>query len=640
MVMSPGCGSRQHRAGSLFRTRYSAIVLLPVLAMAGCTLSSPLRLRPLARAGHPPQLTSPALAIIHDDPQDNAPGFVAVSVSGSGFGRPQTGGRQRECGWPGSGAFLEVISGGSMLRIPSLDRRVVLWNDTQIAARLPASFRDARVRVCTPAGAAGPVAVTYYVYDHYAVPPSAGTNAAPLALTVDAQHRVWINEEFHLDLKFFDPSTQTFTRLDIPKPPDPGPFAMTVVRDGPTQISQNGEAIVSDDRGRIWFTEGGGEPYAGVYPDHSRVVMYDPAATDGAPFRVYNVPGDRNGVFGVAWDAVRQRVWFTQMARVQQETPPVDVQRASILSFDPERIPSDVHFDFQTLATCTGADSPERSGVCSNASSQPCLGASDCVLADQVCRSVAADERGCYLAYEVPGTPRTYIPAHVVVHPDGSVWYTAYWGGNCVGHLDPDTASVTIFPLPRPRGDAECDYVGCRCLTDAVQPACWQCCAFLLFGTGPWDIKVAAPGDVVFTEYVNGAVGRFRRSELGNPDCTTLAAGGGNPCIDELLVAPEGLQVHSLALDREQNVWFTQAGPMSDPAAATSVGYVKPDWSGFVVMPPLSLYPFWNSTGEYCPTDIGAFVSFNGAGIAIDQDSGDIWFADYCRKRLGRLRRL
>ena len=52
-------------------------------------------------------------------------------------------------------------------------------------------------------------------------------------------------------------------------------------------------------------------------------------------------------------------------------------------------------------------------------------------------------------------------------------------------------------------------------------------------------------------------------------------------------------------------------------------------------MPPLSLYPFFNTTGEYCSTEVGAFVSFTGAGITIDPDTGDIWFADYCRKRLG-----
>ena len=107
-----------------------------------------------------------------------------------------------------------------------------------------------------------------------------------------------------------------------------------------------------------------------------------------------------------------------------------------------------------------------------------------------------------------------------------------------------------------------------------------------------------------------------------------------------MVVAPPGLRVHSLALDHAQNVWFTQDGPISDTSARTSVGYVLADWSGYVLLPPLSLYPFFNSDGSYCQTDPQGFVSFTGAGISIDPDTQAIWFADYCRKRLGRLRRV
>jgi streptogramin lyase len=608
-----------------------------LLLSAGCTLQPALRPSASERAWGPPQATAPALAVIHDDPLDNPKGFIALSVTGAGFGRP-SGGPHLECGWPGSGTFLEVMHDGAVSRFSSRDRRVPVWNDTQVVVKLPSGVRNARVRVCTPKGATPFVPVVYYAYDHFAVPLTEGTNPAPLAVTVDAQHRVWVNQEFHLDLKYLEPATGTFTVLDIPKPPDPGPFAMTVVGDQATQISQNGEAIVSDPSGRIWFTQGGGEPYDGTYPDHSRVVSYDPNAAEDR-FHVYNVPGNRNGVMGVTWDAPRRRVWFTQVARSSPDSVGVDLWRARLTSFDPERIPSDGTFDFSTTAVCLAAPAADQPGVCSN-SQRPCLTASDCVLTEQICRPDTTDDRSCYRQYELPMTARTYMPGHVAVHPDGSIWYTAFWGGNHIGRLEPDTATFSLFPLPKPRGESQCHYEDCACLTPPVDPACLPCCQLLLFGTGPWDIKVAPTGDLLFTEYFNGAVGRFRIAELGNPACAALAEGGTNPCIDERMVAPEGMQVHSLAIDHEHNVWFTQSGPMSDPSATTSVGYVTAGWGSFVVMPPLSLYPFFNRTGEYCPTEVGAFVSFIGAGISIDPDTGDIWFADYCRKRLGRLRRL
>ena len=334
---------------------------------------------------------------------------------------------------------------------------------------------------------------------------------------------------------------------------------------GRTQISQNGEAIATDQDGRIWFTQGGGEPYDGAYPDHSRVVSYDPQAGAGDGFRVYNVPGDRNGVIGVAWDTGRRRVWFTQVARRSTDAPPVTLVRARLTSFDPERIPFDGHFDFSTTATCNTAPDRNGLGTCSNAPAQPCVSADDCVLADWICPPGSADDSRCYREYELPEAAHTYMPAHVIVHSDGSVWYTAYWSGNHIGRLDPESGTFSLFPLAAPRGQEQCDYLACACFTNAMPPDCSSCCTLWMFGAGSWDITVSSVGDVLFTEYVNGAVGRFRIAELDNPACAALDERGKNPCIDERVVTPDGLQVHSLALDRDQNVWFTQGGPMSDP---------------------------------------------------------------------------
>ena len=73
----------------------------------------------------------------------------------------------------------------------------------------------------------------------------------------------------------------------------------------------------------------------------------------------------------------------------------------------------------------------------------------------------------------------------------------------------------------------------------------------------------------------------------------------------------------------------------NSPGDPASVGYLDNDFQ-MRLFPPLSLYPM-SSDGTNCPLPAGHFVSFNGAGITVDPGSGAIWFADYCRRRLGRL---
>ncbi len=623
--------------GSLFPL---TLVMLSLWLSSGCRSVHNAVPRPAsewsATGAHHPEVQA-VTALIHDDPADNPDGFVALSINGTGFGRPASG-PGRECGAPHSGAFLEVTEDTQRSRVPSTDRQIVSWEHNHIVVKLRSHWRAARVRVCTASGASGPADIVYYTYAHFDLPPTADTNPGPLAVGVDAQHRVWINEEFHLELKYFDPATDRFTQLPIPTPPDSGPFALNLFGEQRTQISQSGEALVVDPSGRIWITQGGAEPYAGNLPDHSRVVSYDPREGAEEGFRIYNIPGDHNGVFGLAWDVRRQRVWFTEAAR---QSAGVVAQRARLVSFDPERIAPDNHFDFAPSSTCHAA-TPSQPGRCSNATWRACFTADDCVLAEQVCGPDVTDDSACYHEYELPESAGVYQPGHVVAAPDGSVWYTAYWGGNHIGRLDPESGRVVIFPLPAPVGADRCDYRRCTCDTAPIEASCFDCCLLKLFGTGPWDIKVAANGEFVFSEYVNDAIGRLDITRLSDPACRSLDASGRNPCIDQRRVRGRPLvyQVHSIAFDGRQNVWFTEGGPTSDPEAATSVGVVNADWTSAALLPPLSLYPFYNSTGTYCPTAVNAFVSFVGTGIAIDPFPGDIWFADYCRKRLGRLRAL
>jgi hypothetical protein len=56
---------------------------------------------------------------------------------------------------------------------------------------------------------------------------------------------------------------------------------------------------------------------------------------------------------------------------------------------------------------------------------------------------------------------------------------------------------------------------------------------------------------------------------------------------------------------------------------AASLGFVTPDWKNVVLLPSLRPFP------------ISAPANF--AGVAIDHVSGDIWFAEFQRKRIGLL---
>ncbi|HEU5219958.1 MAG TPA: hypothetical protein VFU23_14960, partial [Gemmatimonadales bacterium] len=248
----------------------------------------------------------------------------AARIEGRGFGAP--------------GPKAEVIASGTA--VPSEAPGVVAWSDTRIDLVLPPEVRSGEIAVRTPAGAvSAPLEV--YRLEEWDLPVSAGTNASPLALARDGRGRLWINEEFHLQLKTFDPgSAAAPAAVDLPHPADPGPFAVFFDElfgvpdvDQRTQTSVLGESILVDPGGRVWFSEGGGFLYEltadgkKVYPNHSRIIRYDPEA---GSFRVYNVPGDRNEAVGVAWDAARGRIWFAEGGRQGG---------GAITGFDPERTP-------------------------------------------------------------------------------------------------------------------------------------------------------------------------------------------------------------------------------------------------------------------------------------------------------------
>jgi len=64
---------------------------------------------------------------------------------------------------------------------------------------------------------------------------------------------------------------------------------------------------------------------------------------------------------------------------------------------------------------------------------------------------------------------------------------------------------------------------------------------------------------------------------------------------------------------------------------------VKSDWGGVVLFPSFTVYP--NTPNNFSCGNTG-YTGFSGGGIAHSPTTGDVFFADYCRRRLGRLTKL
>src|SRR5262245_24295010 len=473
-----------------------------------------------------------------------------LTIPGSGFGAP------------GPRSAIVGRLGGQRVSIPSTSDAVVSWEDTKIVVSTDGFQGGGAIRIHTRDGRSPPARVLIFRYDWFELPRTPGTNAIPLAIEADAEGGIWVNQEFHLAFQHLDPVTGIVTALVPPRPPNPGPFATTLFSDHRTQISVLGEDVLVDPLGRVWFSQGGGYLYSQRHPNHSRVVGFDPQAEPGDEWRVYNMPGDWNEIMGLAWDERRGRIWVAQSGLVAGP---------ALISFDPERIPFDNHFDFSTS------------------------------LMHQLCEEGEPTD-DCYRVYPLPPTSRQ--PAQLLVDARGRIWYTAYWG-NRIGMLHPESGRVIEYPLPEPIGS---------------DPAV----AFV--GSGPWQMVEAPNGDIVFSEFFDSTISRFNASRRLDPACRSLDDEGRNPCIAEWVVPNADLrnqQVYSIAYDLEGRLWFGQATLVE---GNTSLGFITRGWKHIVRLPDLNDFP--------------ANGIANVAGIAVDPTTGDIYFCELHRNRIGRLRRM
>ena len=72
-----------------------------------------------------------------------------------------------------------------------------------------------------------------------------------------------------------------------------------------------------------------------------------------------------------------------------------------------------------------------------------------------------------------------------------------------------------------------------------------------------------------------------------------------------------------------RRIWVTLSAPDVDDNDL-SAGYVTEDFQSVVMLPPLKQFE--------------AADSAHSAGVVVDPSTGDVYFAEYERKRIGRLR--
>ena len=591
-----------------------------------------------------PVAFAPATGVLQADA--SGAGRLLLAVDGVGFGAPRSGSfRVLDCGRFEAGAFAVVRDQrGRALHVAGATGPggATAWDDRRIVLSVPAELARApglSVQVCRSGGSVSAPVETWR-YDAFEVPRSdPGTNPSPLALAIDSAGAVFVNEEFHTQVKALAPDGR-WSVLDVPQRPGPGIFASTLFGDDPTRVATLGEAVMVDPHGRTWWTEAGATPYGGVHGNASRILRREPGA---AALHVYTVPGDDGGVVGIAWDPARGRIWFTQARRATRLGRQEHVaQQARLTSFDPERIPPD---DPAAASPAEACDVPtgEVVGACSATSGRRCLTDRDCFRAREVCAGGAADDTACFREHELPADFGVVVPGHLLRHSDGSFWYAAFWGGNHVGRFDPATGAFTRYPLPRPPGEADCPGDSCSCFfPEPDKPECpARCCRYRLLGRGPWMLAEALGGDVLFTTQEGGALSRFDHRRNTDPACTALDASGRNPCIGDTPIPgfdPARDAGHSLAIDAAGSVWITQGAGLdfvTSPGTHAPLAFLAPGAAHFTVLPPLSLFPFTSSGTECAPS--GAPTAVVAAGVAIDPRTGAVWFADYCRKRIGRL---
>jgi hypothetical protein len=635
---------------------------------------------PERAAAAPPQASYPAAALYHHS------GFVPVTIVGSNFGAPGPSSNLRVTDPSGE----VVINSQTLCADPPAidDSCIVVWHERGITAQIPPEMLRARLRVETAAGVSTPTRAHYYGWDAFDTEDQSGY---PIATELDQHGRLWVAQEFDArDILMIDPRDNELQTIVVPCASAPA-FSPGLPGGAPSACPNASEDITVDPYGRVWFPQNGGQQSGyNDGPDHDRIVMYDPDPPPGQPsLRFYNLPWNGYTIDGIDYQANydgqgNDRVWYAADTR-KKGTLVLREWRPGW--FDPELAPYDTSGGFafpvdpqtegcvqktcadgsgrgcaadnecpalcvagaclggaacQTDADCAqcgffrckdGTNRPCQpgttcaplcgQGVCNADQSVPCFIDPDCALgldASRACPFDDPDPDCLFHEHELhPGIIRS---GHLRVDQFGDVWDTEYWGNNAIVRVNPGAPvlDASRYPLPSAHPD---------------NPSFLQ--------SAPWDVEIAPNGDVVFSEYMDGAVSALDVAQLADPqvDCTTLQGAPPddfNPCIRSVSPFFDAIrQVHNIDFDRFENTWFAQHGPCDDPRSTASVGYIKHDWSGYVLLPsPTRFAKIGPGTGGGCPPG-PLNLAFAGSGLSVDTDSDDVWVGQTFRRQIGRV---
>lgn len=356
------------------KRRLFAVLPVVALYLLGVAVAAP-----PSEAVDPPAVDQPIVATL-----------VAreVSLSGSGFGAPATG-------------LLRFAFDGVTLEISGPSPNVTTWTDSAIALTLPPDVRSGTITVVSEGVASAPIELLVYEYTSQSTKHARTPNSVPLKLAVDDGGTVWINEEFHRELKSL--SNDDLPQLEAFPVPQAAAGIYSFGSEGiPTQVTVLGEDIDIAADGSVWFTEGGNALFNGNGPNASRIIRYIPQTN---AFECYNIPNDHAEVVGVLLDEVNNLVWYAESGYWDGN---------AISSFSPSDAVSDCDWDPRT-------DAPPP-----------------------ICE--LSPTPGCHRRFTIPTAHR--YPAHLTFDDEGRIWFTEFWASR-VGRLDPSTGEILEIPMPR-----------------------------------------------------------------------------------------------------------------------------------------------------------------------------------------------
>ncbi len=318
--------------------------------------------------------------------------------------------------------------------------------------------------------------------DEYPVP---SPNPAPLAITVDKNGVVWFTESNATKLGSFDPSNHTFREYAVPGVGDM--WGVTV-----------------DERGYIWLTQYSGKgsvnPGGAIVPGgHGRLLRFNP--TDGN-FTAIDIPTVGSFPFRLITDQ-KGRVWFTELLgnkigvydpasnRLQEYAVPTNFSGPADLTFDRHGAlwfteaynrsvakfninnASFVEYHFTSLSPSQIISSPVGIAIAQNGNAWITdHGGNWIVEFNPISRDLIR-----YPTHFPPaGVYGISIPNGLLIDGQGRVWFCEH-GGNSIGYIDPDTQTMVEFPIP----------------TGPISTALW--------------IAPAPNGDVWFTEWSANKIG-------------------------------------------------------------------------------------------------------------------------------------